>query len=30
VFSIDQTTGALSPVGELSTVPAPVSILFME
>jgi 6-phosphogluconolactonase len=29
VFSIDQTTGALSPVGPLTTTPSPVSILFM-
>jgi hypothetical protein len=29
VFSIDQTTGALSPVGPLVTVGSPVSILFM-
>ena len=30
VFSIDQKTGALSPAGELTSVPSPVSILFME
>jgi 6-phosphogluconolactonase len=29
VFSIDQTTGALAPVGPLSNVGSPVSILFM-
>jgi 6-phosphogluconolactonase len=29
VFSIDQTTGALSPVGPLVTVGSPVSVLFM-
>jgi 6-phosphogluconolactonase len=29
VFSIDQTTGALSPVGPLSTVGSPVCVLFM-
>jgi 6-phosphogluconolactonase len=30
VFSIDQTSGALAPVGPLATVGSPVSILFME
>jgi 6-phosphogluconolactonase len=30
VFSIDQATGALSPVGPLSNSPSPVSILFLE
>ena len=29
VFRIDEKTGALSPAGELSSVPAPVSILFV-
>jgi 6-phosphogluconolactonase len=29
VFSIDQKTGALTPAGELTSVPSPVSILFM-
>ena len=29
VFSIDQTTGALSPVGSLVSVGSPVSVLFM-
>jgi 6-phosphogluconolactonase len=29
VFSLDQTTGALSPVGELSKAPVPVSVLFI-
>jgi 6-phosphogluconolactonase len=29
VFSIDQKTGALTPQGELTSVPSPVSILFM-
>jgi 6-phosphogluconolactonase len=29
VFRIDQKTGALSPVGELISVPSPVSVLFM-
>jgi len=30
VFRIDQSTGALAPTGGLSTVPAPVSVLFMK
>jgi len=30
VFSIDQKTGALTPAGELTAAPSPVSILFME
>ena len=30
VFSIDQKTGALTPSGELTSAPSPVSILFME
>ncbi|HEU4890422.1 MAG TPA: lactonase family protein [Vicinamibacterales bacterium] len=30
VFSIDQKTGALTPAGELTSTPSPVSILFME
>jgi 6-phosphogluconolactonase len=30
VFSIDQTSGSLSPVGPLASVGAPVSVLFME
>ena len=30
VFSIDQKTGALTPAGELTSVPSPVSILFMK
>lgn len=30
VFSIDQKTGALTPAGELTSAPSPVSILFME
>jgi len=29
VFSIDQKTGALTPAGELTSVPSPVSILFV-
>ena len=29
VFSIDQKTGALTPHGELISVPSPVSVLFM-
>ena len=29
VFSIDQKTGALTPAGELTSLPSPVSILFM-
>jgi 6-phosphogluconolactonase (cycloisomerase 2 family) len=29
VFSIDQATGALSPVGPLSSVGSPVCVLFM-
>ena len=29
VFSIDQSTGALSPVGGLTAVGAPVCVLFM-
>ena len=29
VFGIDQNTGALSPVGPLTSVGAPVSVLFM-
>ena len=29
VFSIDQKTGALTPAGDLTSVPSPVSILFM-
>ena len=29
VFAIDQATGALSPIGDLATVGAPVSIIFM-
>ena len=30
VFSIDQKTGALTPVGELTSAPSPVSVLFMK
>ena len=30
VFSIDQASGSLSPVGPLASVGAPVSVLFME
>jgi 6-phosphogluconolactonase (cycloisomerase 2 family) len=30
VFSIDQKTGALTPAGELTNTPSPVSVLFME
>ena len=30
VFSIDQKTGALTPAGELTSAPSPVSILFMD
>ena len=30
VFSIDQKTGALTPAGELTSAPSPVSVLFME
>ena len=29
VFSVDQKTGALTPAGELTSVPSPVSILFV-
>jgi 6-phosphogluconolactonase (cycloisomerase 2 family) len=29
VFSIDQNTGALTPSGQLSSVGAPVCVLFM-